>query len=67
MNDDTKFLEESPGNTSAMRVQCFLALLAAIGFGILEIKAKIPFPYITTMFLASAFGGKAAQKFAERK
>jgi hypothetical protein len=60
-------LEEAPGRISAMRVQCFLAFLAAIPFGYLELKAGGGFPYITTMFLGAGFGGKAAQKFAERK
>lgn len=50
-----------------MRVSMFIALLASIGFGYMEIKAGVPFPYTTTMFLGAAFGGKVAQKFAESK
>jgi hypothetical protein len=66
-NGKTKLFEQSPGNFSYMRFQCFLAFLAAVGFGVMELKAKVGFPYLTTMFLAAGFGGKAAQKFAERK
>ena len=67
MSEPVKLLEESPGQTSSMRVMAAVALVASIVFGVMEIKASVPFPYVTTMFLASAFGGKAAQKFAEKK
>jgi len=63
----TGMFEEEPGQTSSMRVMCFISLLAAIGAAYMEIKAGVPFPYTTTMFLGGAFGGKTAQKFAERK
>jgi hypothetical protein len=65
--EKTGMFEEEPGQTSSMRVMAFLSLLAAIFAGYMEIKAAAPFPYVTTMFLGAAFGGKAAQKFAERK
>ena len=61
------FLQSDPGRTSSMRVMAFMSLLASIAFGYLEIKAGAAFPYVTTMFLGAAFGGKTAQKFAERK
>ena len=68
MNEQkTKMLEEEPGKISSMRVMAFMSLLAAIGAAYMEIKTAAPFPYVTTMFLGAAFGGKTAQKFAERK
>ena len=67
MSEKTSLLEEAPGDLSAMRVMAAVALIASIVFGVMEIKAGVAFPYVTTMFLASAFGGKAAQKFAETK
>lgn len=63
----TKSWEESPGSTSMMRVCQLLSLFAGILFGIMEIKAKAPFPYVTCMFVGGGFLGKAGQKFAERK
>ena len=38
----TGFLEESPGNRSAMRLMCLLALLASIGFGALTMVRSAP-------------------------
>ncbi len=38
----TGFLEESPGNRSAMRLMCLLALLASIGFGALTMVRSTP-------------------------
>jgi len=71
MSDDTcektGFLEESPNAKSSMRLMCFLSLIAALVFGYMELKAKVPFPNLTTMFLVSAFAPKAVQKFAESK
>lgn len=67
MSDKIGMFEEAPGQTSSMRVMTFLALLAAIGFAFMEIKAKVPIPYVTSMFLVFAGGGKVAQKFAETK
>jgi len=65
--EKTGIFEEAPGELSSMRVSMFIALLASIAFGYMEIKAGTPFPYVTTMFLGAGFGGKVAQKFAERK
>ncbi len=38
----TGFLEESPGNRSAMRLMCLISLLAAIGFGALTMVRSAP-------------------------
>jgi len=38
----TGFLEESPGNRSAMRLMCLLALLASIGFGATTMMRSAP-------------------------
>ena len=67
MSTGTGFLEEAPGDKSSMRLMCFLSLLAAIGFGFLEVKAAASFPYVTTMFIVGAFAPKSVQKFAEKK
>lgn len=67
MSEKTGFLEELPGKSSQMRLQSFLAFLASIPFAYLELKAGVPFPYFTTMFLTAAFVPKALQKFAESK
>ena len=67
MSEPVGFLEEAPGDKSSMRLMCFISLVAAMVFGFLEIKAKVPMPYVTTMFLVGAFAPKAVQKFAEKK
>ncbi|WP_216900617.1 hypothetical protein [Synechococcus sp. CCY 9618] len=38
----TGFLEESPGNRSAMRLMCVLALLASIAFGAITMARSAP-------------------------
>ena len=62
---------EDNGNTSAMRVMCFMALLAAMGFGIITLTmpgANGTFGvYLTMAFLLAAFAPKALQKFSEAK
>lgn len=65
----TGYFEEGEGSQSAMRIMCFLSLLAAIGFGLLTILQEQADPgvYITTMFVLGAFAPKAVQKFAEKR
>lgn len=63
------FLEEAPGRKSAMRAMGFVALLAAIGFGVLELTEGDPTRmggFIIFSFLLAAFAPKALQKFAEQ-
>ena len=66
-NQKTGFLEESPGQASAMRLMSFAAFVASIPFAYMELKAGGGFPYITTMYLTAGFAPKAVQKFAEKK
>ena len=68
------FFQEDNGSYSAMRLMCFVALLAAILFGVLTITLTANGKsdggngiYITYGFLISAFAPKAIQKFAEQK
>ena len=64
------FFQEDNGNSSSMRLMCFTALLASIGFGFLAILykgANAEGVYITFGFLIAAFAPKAVQKFAEQK
>lgn len=64
------FFQEDNGNKSAMRLMCFIALIAAIVFGIFSVTmpgADEPGIALTGMFLTAAFGGKVTQKLAESK
>ncbi|MEG4861423.1 hypothetical protein QUB75_29095 [Microcoleus sp. K1-B6] len=62
-----EFFQENNGNYSAMRAMSFIALIAAIVFGVITINSKnADGKYITTSFLVAAFAPKAVQKFAER-
>ena len=63
------FLQEDNGSFSAMRLMSFIALLAAILFGLLSLILNTGENgiYITYGFLFSAFIPKAIQKFAEQK
>jgi hypothetical protein len=76
VNDDKKaagFLQEDNGNLSSMRLMCFMCVLAAIGFGLLNIwlvasgKADGGGVQLSLEFLLTGFGGKTVQKFAEKK
>ena len=62
---------EDNGNSSAMRVMCFMSLLASMGFGTITIIMSganvVHGVYITMAFLLGAFAPKALQKFAEQK
>jgi len=64
------FLQDNNGNNSAMRLMSLIALIAAICFGSYTLfKSKEVGSVgtnITFAFLAASFGGKAAQKFAEK-
>lgn len=42
MSSKKGFLEERPGQNSAMRVMSVMALLAAIGFGVLILTSDDP-------------------------
>ena len=61
--------QEDNGNTSSMRVMCFLSLIASMAFGCLTVLGKAPTDgvIITFGFLVAAFAPKAVQKFAETK
>jgi hypothetical protein len=62
-----EFLQEDNGQYSAMRAMSFIALIAAIVFGVITINSNnADGKYITTSFLVAAFAPKAVQKFAER-
>ncbi|MEM9271376.1 MAG: hypothetical protein AAGA80_00245 [Cyanobacteria bacterium P01_F01_bin.143] len=67
------FFSEDNGSKSSMRLMSFIALMAAIAFGILTILNPTKAVngtdgiYITFGFLLSAFAPKAIQKFAETK
>ena len=65
------FFEDDKGNLSSMRLMSFIALIAAIIFGVLTILIKDVNSgngiYITFGFLLAAFAPKALQKFAEIK
>ena len=64
-----KFLEESDGNKSSMRLMCMMSLISSIVFGILTImpNGSQNGEVITFGFLVAAFAPKAVQKFAETK
>jgi hypothetical protein len=62
------FLEEEPGDKSAMRAMSMIALLASVVFGALVLTAEASTTadvYVVFGFLISAFAPKALQKFAE--
>ena len=64
------FFQEDNGNQSSMRLMSFVALIAAIIFGLLTVLgagggASGNGIYITSGFLLAAFAPKAVQKFAE--
>jgi len=63
------FLQDNNGNNSAIRLMCFMALITAIAFGSYTlVNSKDVGPVgtnLTFAFLAAAFGGKVAHKFAE--
>jgi hypothetical protein len=72
--EDSGFFQEANGTYSSMRLMCFIAILAAIVFGLLTILLAANGKsdgsngiYITFGFLISAFAPKAVQKFAEQK
>lgn len=69
MSDGINFFDEGQENKSAMRLMCFVSLLASIAFGLLTIlrEAGDSGIYITMGFLLGAFAPKALQKFAEKK
>jgi hypothetical protein len=65
------FFQDHKGDLSSMRLMSFIALVAAIIFGVLTILIKDANSgngiYITFGFLLAAFAPKALQKFAEIK
>ena len=61
-------LKDQQGQTSTMRVMCFIALLTAIGLSTAGLVLGTPVDSDVIMwFLIGAFGGKAGQKFGESK
>jgi hypothetical protein len=68
-SNSSSFLQDNNGNNSAIRLMCFMALITAIGFGSYTlVNSKDVGPVgtnLTFAFLAAAFGGKVAHKFAE--
>jgi hypothetical protein len=63
----TEFFQEDNGKYSTMRAMSFIALIAAIVFGVITLLDNdSEGKYITTAFLVAAFAPKAVQKFAER-
>jgi hypothetical protein len=67
------FLQDDNGNNSAMRLMSSVALVAAIFFGSYTLVNSVNSKEVSSVgtnitfaFLAAAFGGKAAQKFAEK-
>ncbi|MEB3174892.1 MAG: hypothetical protein VKN60_06865 [Cyanobacteriota bacterium] len=65
------FLQESQGNNSSMRLMCLMALITAICFGgytlVNSKQVGNVGTNLTFAFLAAAFGGKVAHKFAENQ
>ncbi len=63
----TKYLEETPGVSSSMRLMCMFSFWAAVMFGLLTIvkSAGDQGFWITLTFICGAFAPKAVQKFAE--
>ena len=61
-------IKDEHGQTSTMRVMCFLALLSAMAISGASLYLGTPINSDVVMwFLISAFGGKAGQRFAEKK
>lgn len=63
------YFEESPGNKSSMRMNSFIALIAAILLSFFALATKqldVNVLGLITVFLVGAFAPKAVQKFAER-
>ena len=68
------FFQEDVNTNSSMRLMSFLALIAAVIFGVLTLHFNAHGNsdggnglYITFGFLIAAFAPKALQKFAEQK
>ena len=64
-NKDTGYLTDNQGNRSSIRLMSVIALVASVIFGYMELKSGASPPYITMLFLISAFCPKALQKFIE--
>jgi hypothetical protein len=62
------FFQEDNGNSSSMRLMCFVSLIASVLFGVLTIYTNSQEGILVTFgFLLGAFAPKAVQKFAEQK
>lgn len=61
-------IKDPKGQTSTMRIMCFIALLSAVGISFVSLALGTPInDNVIMWFLTSAFIGKSSQKFAERK
>ena len=73
MSSDGKhgYLTDDNGHPSSMRLMSFVALLAAIVFGLIVLLHEgandLNGLYLTIAFLLAAFAPKALQKFAEAR
>ena len=64
----SEFFQEDNGRFSAMRLQFFVATLAAIGFGVFaSVKSSDVSERLSYAFLGVAFTGKVCQKVVEVK
>lgn len=65
------YLTDDKGHPSSMRLMSFVALSAAIAFGLIVLLHEganaLNGLYLTIAFLLAAFAPKALQKFAEAK
>jgi len=66
----TKWHEEGPGNQSAMRIMCMIALIMGSFMGWFALATKqidVNVIGLISLFIVAAFAPKAVQKFAETK
>jgi hypothetical protein len=64
----SEFFQEDNGHFSCMRLQFFIATLAAIGFGVFaSVENSDTSERLSYAFLGVAFTGKVCQKVVEAK
>ena len=70
-NDNDGYLTDDQGHPSSMRLMSMVALMAAIGFGLITLIHEdangTDGLFLTFAFLLAAFAPKALQKFAEAR